>query len=73
MSSEDQKGVVVTVELLIENFDRATLAAASLGETTTETINRAVAFYYEVMQLEPGKKLSWTFADGSPGALIRLR
>lgn len=71
--SNDKGSVVVKVELLTQNFDKALLTSASTGESLTDTINRAIAFYHEVIQLQPGMEMSWMFVDGAVGKLIRLR
>jgi hypothetical protein len=72
---EPDDGDLVTVKLNIvtSNFDKATLSALSLGETVSQTINRAIALYHEVMAAQPGQSVSWTFVDGTRGSVIRTR
>lgn len=73
MSEQRDRLVEVTVEIVESNLDKASLISVELGETLTDTINRALAFYHEVMAAEPGRTVSWTFVDGSRGGLIRTR
>lgn len=54
MGEPEAEPVRVTVDILPANLDKAFLSAASGNETVTEVINRALAFYYEIMAAKPG-------------------
>jgi len=69
----DEKDLVkTTVNLVPANLDKVFLSA-DLDETASEVINRAIAFYHEIMHAEPGTVLRWRFADGTTGRLLRLQ
>lgn len=70
---DESESVRTTVNLFPANLDKVFLSAASLDETASEVINRAIAFYYAIMEAKPGTVINWEFADGSPGRLRRLR
>jgi plastocyanin len=68
---EEDELVRTTVDLTVTNVDKVFLSAASLDETPSEVVNRAIAFYYAIMDARPGTVIRWKFTDGSVGRLRR--
>jgi hypothetical protein len=69
---DEQDLVRTTVNLVPANLDKVFLSAASLNETPSEVINRAIAFYFLVMGAKRRQVIGWQFADGSRGRVRRL-
>jgi hypothetical protein len=84
MAEEEGEFVKVTFLFTPNNYDRLWTAAALQGESRTDALNRAVAFYDEVHRLEPptvtGRifkrrrlaAMSWVDGDGQRRRIARM-
>lgn len=55
----------ITFACIPANYDKIVLASDALGETRTDAINRAMAFYFELAFAMPGRTITWTELDGT--------
>lgn len=62
--SEQPETVAVRVEMLKQNLDRITGAAAVNGESVTDAINRACAFYEAFSVVSRFTIISWKDVTG---------
>lgn len=60
----------LTVNLTEKSWGAVQAASALLGDSRTDTINRAVVLYSELARLEPGKSLSYQRRRGETVTLM---
>ena len=71
MAADDE--VDVTVALTGDNYRKLESTAAITGDDRTDTINRAIAMYEEMMTARPGARIKWADRDGTEHMALVFR
>ncbi len=65
--------VKVTVYITQDNFDRMFETAVGVGDTNTDTINRALSFYWLCMTSPRWSRITWRYKHGAIGRVIKTK